>query len=107
MNSYLYCLLYDVYNTIKNVTEIDGFDLVPLVFWFFCILEVIFCTVQRITIEQIRNDEWFNKDYVPVRLLEYEDVNLDDLNAVFDDDEVGKAFKCYIFFPSRLHLLTF
>ncbi|KAF3960673.1 hypothetical protein ACB098_10G166100 [Castanea mollissima] len=41
----------------------------------------------RITIEQIRNDEWFNKDYVPVRLLEYEDVNLDDLNAVFDDDE--------------------
>ncbi|KAK4560017.1 hypothetical protein RGQ29_008990 [Quercus rubra] len=41
----------------------------------------------RITIEHIRNDEWFNKDYVPVRLLEYEDVNLDDLNAVFDDDE--------------------
>lgn len=74
---------------------------------FLCFLEVIFCTVQRITIEQIRNDEWFSKDYVPVRLLEYEDVNLDDLNAVFDDDEVGKAFKCYIFFPSRLHLLTF
>ncbi|GAV72027.1 Pkinase domain-containing protein/NAF domain-containing protein [Cephalotus follicularis] len=41
----------------------------------------------RVTIEQIRNDEWFNKDYVPVRLLEYEDVNLDDLNAVFDDPE--------------------
>ncbi|XP_041017269.1 CBL-interacting serine/threonine-protein kinase 8 isoform X1 [Juglans microcarpa x Juglans regia] len=41
----------------------------------------------RITIEQIRNDEWFKKCYVPVRLLEYEDVNLDDLNAVFDDCE--------------------
>lgn len=41
----------------------------------------------RITIEQIRNDEWFKKCYVPVRLLEYEDVNLDDLNALFDDCE--------------------
>ncbi|KAM1014327.1 hypothetical protein TB2_044149 [Malus domestica] len=39
----------------------------------------------RIKIEQIRNDEWFQKNYVPARLLEYEDVNLDDVNAVFDD----------------------
>ncbi|CAK8537786.1 unnamed protein product [Lathyrus sativus] len=41
----------------------------------------------RITIEQIRNDEWFQKSYVPVHLLEYEDVNLDDINAVFDSVE--------------------
>ncbi|XP_044474550.1 CBL-interacting serine/threonine-protein kinase 8-like isoform X2 [Mangifera indica] len=41
----------------------------------------------RITIDQIRDDEWFKKNYVPVRLLEYEDVNLDDVNAVFDDSE--------------------
>ncbi|KAJ0086413.1 hypothetical protein Patl1_08712 [Pistacia atlantica] len=41
----------------------------------------------RITIEKIRDDEWFKKNYVPVRLLEYEDVNLDDVNAVFDDPE--------------------
>lgn len=47
--------------------------------------------MQRITIDQIRDDEWFKKNYVPVRLLEYEDVNLDDVNAVFDDSEVGKA----------------
>lgn len=47
--------------------------------------------VQRITIEQLRDDEWFKKNYVPVRLLEDEDVNLDDVNAVFDDPEVGKA----------------
>ncbi|KAK4778589.1 hypothetical protein SAY86_006117 [Trapa natans] len=40
----------------------------------------------RITIEQIRGNEWFNKNYVPVRLLDYEDVNLDDVNAAFDDD---------------------
>ncbi|PKI64859.1 hypothetical protein CRG98_014774, partial [Punica granatum] len=45
----------------------------------------------RITIEQIRNDEWFKKGYVPVRLLEYEDVNLDDVNAAFDDDERQKS----------------
>ncbi|RDX78578.1 CBL-interacting serine/threonine-protein kinase 8 [Mucuna pruriens] len=41
----------------------------------------------RITIEQIRNDEWFQRSYIPVSLLEYEDVNLDDVNAAFDDAE--------------------
>lgn len=49
--------------------------------------------MQRITIEEIRNDEWFRKGYGPVKLIEYEDVNLDDVNAAFDDSEVGKAFK--------------
>ncbi|XP_039016125.1 CBL-interacting serine/threonine-protein kinase 8-like isoform X2 [Hibiscus syriacus] len=44
----------------------------------------------RMTIEQIRSDEWFKKGYVPVRLLEYEDINLDYVNAVFDDPEVDK-----------------
>ena len=51
------------------------------------------CLCQRICIEEIRNDEWFKKNYVPARLLEYEDVNLDDVNAVFDDSEVGKYSK--------------
>ncbi|ESW09659.1 hypothetical protein PHAVU_009G145400 [Phaseolus vulgaris] len=41
----------------------------------------------RMTIEQIRNDEWFQRSYVPVSLLEYEDVNLDDVNAAFDEAE--------------------
>ncbi|PSS19684.1 CBL-interacting serine/threonine-protein kinase [Actinidia chinensis var. chinensis] len=41
----------------------------------------------RIRIEEIRNDEWFKRSYVPVKLIEYEDVNLDDVNAVFDDPE--------------------
>ncbi|KAK3031286.1 hypothetical protein RJ639_035586 [Escallonia herrerae] len=45
----------------------------------------------RIRIEDIRNDEWFKRGYVPVRLLEYEDVNLDDVNAVFDDPEEERA----------------
>ncbi|GAB4839464.1 CBL-interacting serine/threonine-protein kinase 8 [Ancistrocladus abbreviatus] len=41
----------------------------------------------RIKIEEIRNDEWFKRGYTPVKLIEYEDVNLDDVNAVFDDPE--------------------
>lgn len=45
----------------------------------------------RITIEQIRNDEWFNKRYVPARLIEYEDVNLDDVDAAFNDPEEQNA----------------
>ncbi|KAL2340039.1 hypothetical protein Fmac_007979 [Flemingia macrophylla] len=45
----------------------------------------------RITIEQIRKDEWFQRSYVPVSLLEYEDVNLDDVNAAFDDAEEQRA----------------
>lgn len=44
--------------------------------------------LQRITIQQIRNDEWFQRGYVPVSLLECEDVNLDDVNAAFGDAEV-------------------
>lgn len=45
----------------------------------------------RIRIEEIRNDEWFMKNYVSVRLLEYEDVNLDEVNAVFDEPEEQSA----------------
>lgn len=48
-------------------------------------------TETRITIQQIRDDDWFKKGYVPVKLLEYEDVNLDDVNAVFDDPEEQTA----------------
>ncbi|KAK2659988.1 hypothetical protein Ddye_006521 [Dipteronia dyeriana] len=49
----------------------------------------------RITIEQIRDDEWFKKGHAPVRFPEYEDVNLDDVNAVFDDPEEGQATEQY------------
>ncbi|KAJ7965862.1 Non-specific serine/threonine protein kinase [Quillaja saponaria] len=49
----------------------------------------------RITIEQIRSDEWFQRGYDPVRLLEYEDVNLDDVNAAFDDAEEHRADEQY------------
>lgn len=46
-------------------------------------------SVQRISMEGIRNDEWFKKNYVPVRMYDDEDVNLDDVEAAFDDSKVG------------------
>lgn len=45
--------------------------------------------MQRITIAEIRKDEWFVKDYTPVQVIDYEHVNLDDVYAAFDDPEVG------------------
>jgi len=43
---------------------------------------------QRIRIEVIRNDEWFQKNYEPIKEIESEEVNLDDVNAAFDNPEV-------------------
>ncbi|WVZ70197.1 hypothetical protein U9M48_018881 [Paspalum notatum var. saurae] len=42
----------------------------------------------RIRIEEIRNDEWFLKNYEPIKEIENEEVNLDDVNAAFDDPEI-------------------
>jgi hypothetical protein len=43
---------------------------------------------QRITIEEIREDPWFKKNYVTIRCGEDENVSLDDVQAVFDNIEV-------------------
>lgn len=59
-------------------------------------LSLVHVHPQRISIEDIRNDEWFKRSYVPAGFLEYEDVNLDDINAVFDDPEVGMTFNCHL-----------
>ena len=53
---------------------------------------------QRIHIEDIRNNEWFKKDYTPAGFLEYEDINLDDVNAFLDDSEVGFTSNFCVFF---------
>jgi hypothetical protein len=55
---------------------------------------------QRIRIEEIRNDEWFKKNYEPIREVENEEVNLDDVNAAFDHPEVCS----YIYHFSKVHL---
>ncbi|XP_047159347.1 CBL-interacting serine/threonine-protein kinase 24 isoform X2 [Vigna umbellata] len=41
----------------------------------------------RVKIEEIRKVPWFQKNYFPVKLKECEQVNLDDVRAVFDDIE--------------------
>lgn len=41
----------------------------------------------RIQIDGIKKDPWFRKQYVPVRHKEEEEVNLDDIRAVFEDIE--------------------
>ncbi|XP_009788220.1 CBL-interacting serine/threonine-protein kinase 24 isoform X1 [Nicotiana tabacum] len=41
----------------------------------------------RIKIKGIKRDSWFRKDYLPFRVKDDEEVNLDDVRAVFDDIE--------------------
>jgi len=54
--------------------------------------------VQRVKIEEIRKDPWFQENYFPVKLGECEQVNLDDVRAVFDDIEVCCFFFCFVQF---------
>lgn len=54
---------------------------------------------QRITIPEILEDEWFKKWYTPAYSEEEQNVNLDDVDAVFNDSEV-RLFK-YNFSQSR------
>jgi hypothetical protein len=44
--------------------------------------------VQRITIAELINNEWFKKGYQPPR-FETADVNLDDVNSIFDESGVS------------------
>ncbi|XP_056160422.1 CBL-interacting serine/threonine-protein kinase 9 isoform X7 [Syzygium oleosum] len=41
----------------------------------------------RITIPEIREDEWFKKGYRPPRFEQEEEVNLDDIDAAFNDSQ--------------------
>lgn len=45
-------------------------------------------SMQRITVPEILEDEWFKKDYKPPAFDEKEEANLDDVEAVFKDSEV-------------------
>jgi hypothetical protein len=58
---------------------------------------------QRITIEEIRADQWFEKNYVAIRRGEDENVSLDDVQAVFDNIEVCEK----LVNPSMLCKLTY
>lgn len=45
--------------------------------------------MQRIQIEGIKSDAWFKMNYVANGHVEEQEVNLDDVRAVFDDIGVG------------------
>ncbi|KAG5612835.1 hypothetical protein H5410_024116 [Solanum commersonii] len=102
---YLCCFaaLHFCYVSFIPVLKFQFFVMIPIVmdqssnpatfsFWvspsIFPLCKVVIAdSIQRIRIEEIRNDEWFKKNYDPVKVMEYEDVNLDDINAAFDDTE--------------------
>ena len=57
--------------------------------------------MQRVKIEEIRKDPWFKKNYFPVKLGEDEQVNLDDVRAVFDDIEVCCCFLFCLIYTNK------
>ena len=59
--------------------------------------------MQRIQIEGIKNDPWFRKNYESLKYREDEEVNLDDVHAVFDDIEV----RIFYFYKFGMKLETF
>ena len=48
----------------------------------------MFYSMQRITIAEMLEDEWFKKDYKPPHFEQGEGVSLDDVDAAFNDSEV-------------------
>lgn len=64
-------------------------------------------SLQRIRMSEIKDDEWFKKDYTPVSYIEYEDVNLDDINAVFDETEVSVNFRTSFYFCAYLPIVLY
>lgn len=51
-------------------------------------LQSVYDFMQRIKIEGIKIDPWFQKNYIPIQGRKDERVSLDDVCAVFDDIEV-------------------
>lgn len=51
--------------------------------------------LQRIRIEEIKRDPWFRRNHVAARHGKDEEVNLDDVCAVFNDIEVGLFAFCF------------
>lgn len=68
----------------------------PLGFLGYFLSTLMLCFMQRITIQGIKNDPWFRRNYVTVKYGEDEEVNLDDVRAVFDDIEVGPCFHHFL-----------
>lgn len=46
--------------------------------------------MQRISIAEILEDEWFKKDFKPPEFEEKYEANVDDIDAAFKDSEVSR-----------------
>lgn len=66
-------------------SKFGGWNIYMLPFWN---LSFSFITLQRITIAEIHEDEWFKKGYTPARFEVEEDITLDDVDAAFSSSRV-------------------
>lgn len=64
-----------------------------------------FC-FQRITISEILEDEWFKKDYKTPQFEKEEDVNLDDVDAVFNDSKVRNFSHVFLLLVTKKSVLV-
>lgn len=48
----------------------------------------LFITLQRITIAEIQENEWFKKGFTPAHFEVEEDITLDDVDAAFSSSRV-------------------
>ena len=60
---------------------------------------------QRITIDQVLENPWFKKSYNPPKLIEDEDVSLEDVVAVFSESKVNVSHQIYWHFPSYISVV--
>lgn len=58
--------------------------------------------MQRITIPEMLEDEWFKKGYKPPQFQQEDDVNLDDVDAAFDDSKVRIIVTILIFHLAKM-----
>jgi serine/threonine protein kinase len=58
----------------------------------------------RITAAKIYKNEWFKKGYTPSKLSEKEDVNLDDIDAVFNESKVRSPFSTSLTKQQEMYL---
>lgn len=82
------------------------------IFWSIQIIDIsnqskTMILIQRITITEILEDGWFKKNYKPPVFDEKEDINLDDIKAVFKDSEVSYKFRQFFRFMLVLRIYFF
>lgn len=54
------------------------------------------CFLQRIKVSELLEDKWFKEGYKPPCFEEEEDINVDDVDAAFNDSKV-LGFLQYVF----------